>query len=308
MSTSTKTIVVSLVLFVSAMPVFAQDKTNDFPVLKGPYLGQKPPGLTAEIFAPGIICKENSQEFAGTFSPDGKEFFFTRRSELNSGENTRIWHTFRNEHGWSKPQLAPFAYNCFEFEPCISPDGKKLFYGSARPKPSGKTWKGDIWFVEKSDSGWGEPQFMGSPINDEFAMYISVTRGGIIYLTGPGGIYRSLYKNGIYLKPEKLSDSINYLAAAAHPYIAPDESFLIFDSQDQNYGFGGTDIYISFRNNDGSWTKAVNMGEKINSSINDIAASVSPDGKYMFFESSKTGSMNIYWVDAKIIEKSRPGR
>jgi len=46
----------------------------DFPILKGHYLGQKPPG----IFAPGIISTKDNIEFAGTFSPDLREFFFTR--------------------------------------------------------------------------------------------------------------------------------------------------------------------------------------------------------------------------------------
>ena len=90
------------------------------------------------------------------------------------------------------------------------------------------------------------------------------------------------------------------------------------------------DLYISFKKNDGSWTKAKNMGEPINSSASEICPGVSPDGKYFFFTSYRTihknyseipltyeekirilnspgnGLGDIYWVDARIIEKIKP--
>ena len=52
----------------------------DFPVLKGPYLGQKPPGMIPEIFAPGIISSTEFIEFKGSFSPDGKEYYFYKHA------------------------------------------------------------------------------------------------------------------------------------------------------------------------------------------------------------------------------------
>jgi hypothetical protein len=55
---------------------------DDFPVLKGPYLGQKPPGMTPEIFAPGIISTGHSERIAA-FTPDGKYFFFTSNRILH---------------------------------------------------------------------------------------------------------------------------------------------------------------------------------------------------------------------------------
>jgi hypothetical protein len=55
-----------------------------FPVLKGPYLGQKPPGMTAEIFAPGIISTENFGEAGGAFAKNGSIFLFNRRTPPES--------------------------------------------------------------------------------------------------------------------------------------------------------------------------------------------------------------------------------
>ncbi|MBE0655504.1 MAG: hypothetical protein IH594_17005, partial [Bacteroidales bacterium] len=68
-----------LISFVVAVALTTVAQQSDFSKLRGPYLGQNPPGLTPEIFAPGIISTEQF-EFGGTFSPDGTEFFFTRRS------------------------------------------------------------------------------------------------------------------------------------------------------------------------------------------------------------------------------------
>jgi Tol biopolymer transport system component len=56
---------------------------DDFPILKGPYLGQKPPGMTPEIFAPGIVST-GLDELNSVFSPDGDEFYFCVRNSTNA--------------------------------------------------------------------------------------------------------------------------------------------------------------------------------------------------------------------------------
>jgi len=72
-------------------------------------------------------------------------------------------------------------------------------------------------------------------------------------------------------------------------------------------GYGGTDIYVSFRQENGSWGAAINLGDKVNTSISQKGGYVTPDGKYLFFfslDSSRKG--DIFWVDAQIIETLRP--
>ena len=66
-------IFLSFIFILSSYP-----QKSEFPVLKGPYLGQKQPGMTPEIFAPGIVSTEKFREFSGTFTPDGKEYYFFR--------------------------------------------------------------------------------------------------------------------------------------------------------------------------------------------------------------------------------------
>jgi hypothetical protein len=91
--------------------------------------------------------------------------------------------------------------------------------------------------------------------------------------------------------------------------VALDESFIIFSSF--RGGLGRSDLFISFRKSDGDWAKPVNMGPKINSAYKDEYPYLTPDGKYLFFNSNRPSSQNrkaipdgpgnIYWVDAKII-------
>jgi Tol biopolymer transport system component len=131
---------------------------------------------------------------------------------------------------------------------------------------------------------------------------------------GKGGyddapIQSSQLVDGKYDDPKPLSKEINSGKQNSHPFIAPDESYIIWDSQ-RDEGFGDADIYISFKSQDGSWGKAINMGDKINTDAWDAAASVTPDGKYLFFNrnvgSDKYENVDIFWVDAQIIQDLRP--
>lgn len=99
-----------------------------------------------------------------------------------------------------------------------------------------------------------------------------------------------------------MNKAINSGKWTAHPFIAPDESYLIWDSERKD-GFGETDLYISFKQKDGSWGKAINMGPNINSADNDFFASVTADAKYILFNRTIAGdNIDIYWVSADIIQ------
>jgi Tol biopolymer transport system component len=75
--------------------------------------------------------------------------------------------------------------------------------------------------------------------------------------------------------------------------ISPDESYAIIESwQDANK----KDLYISFRNEDDSWTKLKNMGPKINTPGFEGMPKVSNDGKYLFFWSDRSVKICIYWI------------
>ena len=91
----------------------------------------------------------------------------------------------------------------------------------------------------------------------------------------------------------------------AHPFIAPDESYIIWDAQRES-GYGKADLYISFKKKNGTWGAAINLGDKINTEFGEAYGSVSPDGKYFFFHRSYGGDTgDIFWMDAKFIEDLR---
>jgi Tol biopolymer transport system component len=310
-------------------------KPDDIPVLKGPYLGQKPPGMTPEIFVPGVVSTEH-HEFWPVFSPNGEEFYYgmSMRTGSNAVGYNFILMMKQLNNIWTKPKVASFSGKYWDMEHCFSYDGKKLYFCSQRPKSGkGKPDRNlDIWVAEKTGLGWSNPTPLTTRDLGESIMGPSVSKNGNLYFSGnyadPDGkwdIYLSRFINGEYQKPENLGNAINSEFHEGHVFVCPDESYVIFDSNKPG-GFGKTDLYISFRGKDGSWMKAKNMGDKINSDSYDIGAFVTHDEKYLFFNSRRNkiknysekaityeeiieklnnpqnGNGDIYWVDAKIIE------
>lgn len=92
--------------------------------------------------------------------------------------------------------------------------------------------------------------------------------------------------DGKYADAENLGDTINSQFNEFEPLIASDESFLIFMAGGRPDGRGGLDLFISYNRN-GTWTKPVNLGEKINSGGNEYSPTISPDGKYFFWTSTR---------------------
>ncbi len=285
---------------------------NDFPVLRGEYLGQKPPGLTPVIFAPGIISTEK-KELNSVFTPDGKEFYFS----INMPDQGYTIMFTKEEAGrWIKPQVSPFYSGYPEVDMCISYDGKKIFYGSRQPLTKGGEFLNEfqIWFVERAGNSWSEPKNLGSPINDGGrVIYPTITKDGTLYFQsrraggfGESDVYRSRFVDGKYTKPENLGSTINSEYNEGDVLIAADESYLIVNVSDKPDGFGKGDLYISFRNQDGPWSELKNMGNKINTSATEYCPMISPDGKYFFYTCTQTGNGDIYWVDAQVIEDLKP--
>lgn len=123
-----------------------------------------------------------------------------------------------------------------------------------------------------------------------------------------GSIRYSRKVNGQYEEPKLLSETVNS-GQSFHPFIAPDESYIIFDSKRES-GYGDSDLYISHKKKDGSWGEAINLGNEINTKAWEAAANVTPDGKYIFFNrnigSKSYENVDIYWVSAQFIEDLRP--
>ena len=121
------------------------------------------------------------------------------------------------------------------------------------------------------------------------------------------GIYRSVFRDGKYQEPEPLPASINSTAQDWTPFIAPDESYLIFSSNRSGSMDSYGDLYISYRLANKNWSAPQNLGDKINSPSQERFPSVSPDGMYLFFtRSNGKNSQDVFWVESKIVGKLRP--
>lgn len=288
---------------------------NDNTILSGPYLGQKPPAMKAELFDPGIYPIDEFQYCSG-FLNDGAVFVFTSLKPGGDRRQLPIYITQLKNGRWTEPEAAPFS----EFRPynfTIGPWGKTLYFTSLKSpdKTSGMSHEqSNIWIVSLQKNGWTEPVMLGSSINTEeyYETYPSAALNGTIYFMsdreggcGMEDIYRSKKIAGSYGPSENLGPVINTEGRDQDPFIAPDESYLII-CQEKPEGFGKYDLYITFMKEDGSWTEPVNMGPDINTAEYDFRPYVTPDGKYLFFTSTGESSGNIYWVDAGIIETMKP--
>lgn len=81
--------VICLAIFLSMTFAFDNHAQQDeFPVLSGPYLSQKPPGMTPEILAPGIVSSEEFVDFKLAFSPAERSAISTdcRIRPMNSSQ------------------------------------------------------------------------------------------------------------------------------------------------------------------------------------------------------------------------------
>lgn len=255
----------------------------------GAYLGQEPPGLEPALFAPDFLSTDLCERDI-TFSPDGREIYYS----IQGGNTFADWFSVivctRQEGGrWTPPRLAPFSGRYTDLEPCLAPDGRRLYFASNRPLADGGAPKKDfdVWFVERTAGGWGEPRNPGPPINsakEEF--YPSVADDGTLYFTaehdgGRGGedIWRARATAEGFAEPENLGDSINTAGGEYNAFVARDGSYLLFGRDN--------DLFVSFRRADGSWTRAQAAGAPLNSPRLDYCPSASPDGAFLFFTSTR---------------------
>lgn len=272
-----------------------------FPQLKGDYLGQTLPEDSALLFAPGIISSGmGDRDIAIT--PDGKEIFFTRK--IGATDYFTIFCTKEINGIWENPEVFEFCKDIkYKYtEPFISNDGKKLFFVSNKPKNEELESSYDIWVSEKDEYNiWTEPYNLGEPINtDQNEFFPTLTNDGTIYYNhfdtelNDEFIYRSKLVDGKFTAPEKVSDKINGGRARFNAFISPDESFIIIPTFGLPDSYGKTDYYIVFRDEQDNWSDPINMGEQINSSNGqEWSASLSPDGKYLFYMSAKIPKNSI---------------
>jgi len=287
-----KSVLVILLLALTAISMNAQQ--NDFPKLTGPYLGQKPPGMTPEIFAAGIVSSKEFVDFKLAFSPDGNECYFYRLSHPSDELIPTIFFTKVEKGIWTKPSKLQITQGASAFHPCVTVDNKwLLFYWQFGP---GQTQQTGFYASARTDTGWSVPKYAGR------GMYLTSDRSGNFYTTDSvwGAqpkhyLAKVTFSDGLFTQYERLNIRTHY-GKQTHPCIAPDGSYLIFDTEEEN-----SRLFVSIKDKEGNWGEAIDLtphGFKPQAR----GAYISPDGKYLFF----SYDMDIWWVDIRAIEKLRP--
>ena len=312
----------------------AKSTQDSFPVLKGPYLGQKWIGPGSELYAPHIVST-GLFESDITFAPDGHFCYFT----VTLPPALSVIVEMKQQKGlWTAPEVAPFSQGRGDSNPAIALDGRRFYFismraldGESRPATRPKPW-----VMERAGDSWGPPRPLNIPIGEkQYIMNVLPVQSGSLYLTLREGqretICISPFQDGTYQAPEPLAKEINSGKLQMVGHVAPDESYLLFSSFDAAGSLGGSDIYVSFRRADGSWGSSVNLGPEVNTPDNEFVPYVSPDGKFLFFSrfnqrpmpgeaggpaltyreirnyltGPQNGLRDIFWIDAGAFQRLR---
>ncbi|MCP4901193.1 MAG: hypothetical protein GY906_29840 [bacterium] len=299
-----------LVMVLVSVPSFAQDRPT---TVAGDYFGQKPPGLTKELFAPGTISTDGV-EGCMCFSHDGR-FLVLRR---HWREDTQVFISERKDGEWTQLAIAPFFMKPFRFgDFTFAPNESRLYFTSNRPLSGGDepSASSDIWMVENIDGEWQRPVKIGAPISSPLHdSYPSVSGDRTIYFfrryesgDGLSEILSAEFSDGGYNEPVNLGGNVNTEWDEWDPAISPDGSILIFCSTKPS-GMGADDLYVSFKDQNGEWSESFNLGEAMNSSQSENRPFISADGKYLFFNSDANGNRDIYWIDMDAVRRLNPSR
>jgi hypothetical protein len=263
-----------------------------------PYLGQEPPGMIPEVFAPDLVSLPNRCEVGGFFSPDMNEFYFTQTDGRWTW--TKNLMTALQDGVWSTPYYVPYDFLNDALCRFLPGDSQHMYFFRYSPSTNS-----DVWGTTRMANGWGPPERLPAPINSSTAEWgFTQALDGALYISsrrlGSADIFRIETINGQYVSAVPIS-TVNTSNEENGPHVTPDHKYLMFHSNRPG-GFGKNDLYVSRRQGDGSWSDPVNMGPTINTAIEQWDPKLSPDGKYLFYIhrtgwSTNNEKSDIYWVD-----------
>ena len=274
-----------------------------------------PKVLSAQVGEPinmGPVINSSARDAEPTFTADGQTMYFNCFDRAGKvGGDICVSH--RNGDGWSEPEIvdAVSTDEYIEVEPLLSPDGKQLYIMSTRPGGHGTA---DIWVSELVNGTWSEPKNLDAPINSAYAdhcLYFTGENWEFAYWTStrPGGfggndIWMSEKIDGVWQQAVNLGSNVNSAASEHHSLPSKDGQSLYITTTRAG-GFGGEDIYVTSRDNDGSWTSLTNLGAAVNSDRHDRCPAFSPDFEYFFFDSERSGGFgnkDLWYIPYSRIE------
>lgn len=256
-------------------------------------------------------------EYFPVLTIDGQKMYFTLSDGKRGGED--VYYSQLNSSSWIKPQNMGMPFSTKENDAInsVSADGNMMvLFGSYKGLIGG----GDNFYVERTQTGWGEIKAFPKPVNSSYwdcdgyltadgkaFIFTSDRKGGVGDFIKGGQFYHGEYDGNtdiwVSLKtdsgwaaPINLGPGINTPFSERSPFLHPDGKTLYFSS-DGHYGLGSLDVFKSVRLSDTSWTEwsePVNLGKDINTSGYDVAYKITTDGKFAFFSSDRDGGKGGY--------------
>ena len=275
---------------------------DDSTTLTGLYFGQTPPANVPQLFAPPGLQSNNHWLWHGSlaFSVDGTTCFLDVEFLNATPSGPRIQQMTLANNSWGIMKPADFSGEYTAAGMSFNQNGKTAYWVSDRPG-------GALWKSNRTNNSWSapEPITFPDPSGMSVGRRVSVSVTGRIYthfFSDEGGhIYTMDPENKQFSAPHKMSDSINSRGMDINAFVDPEEQYLVFESARPG-GKGQSDLYISFRKQDETWTTARNMGYSINTESSETSPYISPDKRFLFFLSDRDGSRNLYWVSTSLID------
>ena len=266
------------------------------------------------------LINSEYDEKAPSITADGKLLVFTSRRPGKSSaldiEGDKKYYEDIYVARWdsikkifNQAELLPGSINTEGHDACtsISPDGKEIYI--YKNDIDGESRGGDIYVSKLSSSGrWSAPKPLGKPINTTYfegGACVSPD-GNTLYFVSerPGGfghadIYMAQRKDRILWDvPVNLGADVNTSEDEGGIFLAADGKTLFFTSQGYN-SMGGYDIFKTVNEN-GKWSKPVNLGYPINTINNDMSLTLSADAQTGYFISDRKGGLgdlDVYKAD-----------
>jgi len=247
--------------------------------------------IIPELFGEGVISTPD-YELNAAFLPGGETVYFTK-STPNMGFWTIVSSRLVNGK-WTEPEVAPFSGQYSDADLAVAPDGPRLVFISRRPVPGtpGRPVP-HIWYVDRTQTGWSQPRNAAALNSDAGEYYPSLAANGTLYFEsaraggrGRADVYRSRLVGGEYGAPENLGAPLNSEFNEGDAAIAPDESFLVLTINGRPDELGMGDLYLA-EQKDGVWTSPRPLPAALNSPALEFCPSLSPDGAYLYFTSTR---------------------
>jgi hypothetical protein len=274
--------------------------------------------MTPELFAPGVVSTD-AIELNGVFTPDGREFFFTR---LVDGIDTMHRSVFRLDR-WTTPEpllVYPDRARAVAVDMSVSPDGHEIYFLGQHPHEHAPESPGlDLWVSRHVEGEWSTARVVPPPVTTPAnEMYPVVVGDGSLYfisnragVAGRSDLYRAQRQaDGSFSEPVQVGPPISSEFGIGDTFVAPDESYIILSSR-RPPSSGGGDLFVSFRQDDGRWGEPANLGADINTDQHEFCPMVTPDGKYLFYSRrwgatwDETTAGDVYWVDIRVLDSHR---